>query len=84
MWRNIGKYCLNTDMMAVDHKVKTQRISVDCSNSSRGLFMGIFVLVASVITMITFSVLVKSTYYIEAAPPKGTKINVSSRSIFWS
>jgi hypothetical protein len=67
MWRNIGKYSLNTDMMAVDHKVKTQRISVDCSNSSRGLFMGIFVLVASVITMITFSVLVKSTYYIEAA-----------------
>lgn len=69
MWRNIGKHENNNDPTGsvVDPKVKSQRIGVDCSSSSRGLFIGIFVLVASVITMITFFVLMKSTSYIETA-----------------
>ena len=40
---------------------------MDCSSSSHGLFMGLFVLVASVILMITLSVLVRSTTFVETA-----------------
>ncbi|XP_071127125.1 proton channel OtopLc-like [Mytilus edulis] len=69
MWRNIGKHETNPNLpgSSGDQKSKTQRINVDCSSSSRGLFMGIFVLVASVISMITFFVLVRSTTFVDTA-----------------
>ena len=42
---------------------KTEKTDVDCSSSSRGLFLGIIVLVAIVITTITFFVLVQIDAY---------------------
>jgi len=69
MWRNIGCFGLTDGIGDVDleTKAKAQRMSVDCSGSSRGLFLGIFVLVATVITMITFFVLMRSEIYIDTA-----------------
>lgn len=70
MWQNIGKRSPFSDIPGSpteSSKSKSQRISVDCTSSSRGLFLGIIVLVASVISMITFFVLTKSTSYIESA-----------------
>ena len=69
MWRNIGKRGMTRDEVErdIEAKSKAQRINVDCSSSSRGLFLGIFVLVATVITMITFFVLIDSEKYIDTA-----------------
>lgn len=53
--------------MDVETRIRSQRMSVDCSGSSRGLFLGIIVLVAAVITMITFFVLMKSEEYVSVA-----------------
>lgn len=43
--------------------VSETKADVDCSSSSRGLFVGIIVLVGIVITTITFFVLVQTTHY---------------------
>ena len=44
-----------------------ERSAVDCSSSSRGLFLGIIVFVAAVIILITFFVLVKTDQFLETA-----------------
>ncbi|WAQ99442.1 OTOP-like protein [Mya arenaria] len=44
-----------------------ERSSVDCSNSSRGLFLGIIVFVAAVIILITFFVLVRTENFLNTA-----------------
>ncbi|KAK3100048.1 hypothetical protein FSP39_013917 [Pinctada imbricata] len=69
MWRNIGKRGITQDQVErdIEAKSKAQRINVDCSSSSKGLFLGIFVLVATVISMITFFVLIDSEAYIDTA-----------------
>lgn len=63
MWRNVGKHVEQRthDHVHKEATTKPQRLSVDYSSSSRGLFCGIFVLVAVVISIITFFVLTAST-----------------------
>ncbi|XP_048777253.2 proton channel OtopLc-like [Ostrea edulis] len=69
MWRNIGKRGQVSEEVTSDEdsKAKSHRMTVDCSRSSRGLFLGIFVLVGTVITMITFFVLIRSNNYFNTA-----------------
>ncbi|XP_033743526.1 proton channel OtopLc-like [Pecten maximus] len=70
MWKNIGRFHMGydgNDIQDIESKAKAQRINVDCSGSSRGLFIGIFVLVATVITMIIFFVLIGSMSYLDTA-----------------
>lgn len=69
MWRNIGKRGQVSEEVTSDEdsKAKSHRMTVDCSRSSRGLFLGIFVLVGTVITMITFFVLIRSNDYFNTA-----------------
>ena len=68
MWKNIGRKGISQDQEELrEAKAKAQRVSLDCTGSSRGLFLGILVLVAVVITVITFFVLVRSQDGNEAA-----------------
>lgn len=70
MWKNIGRFQMSSnghDMLDIESKIKAHSIHVDCSGSSRGLFIGIFVLVATVITMIIFFVLIGTTSYLDTA-----------------
>ncbi|XP_046574717.1 LOW QUALITY PROTEIN: proton channel OtopLc-like [Haliotis rubra] len=68
MWRNIGKRGINREQEEQrEAKAKAQRLSLDCTGSSRGLFLGILVLVAVVISVITFFVLIGSHERNEAA-----------------
>lgn len=69
MWRNIGKRGQVPEEVTNEEesKAKSQRMTVDCSRSSRGLFLGIFILVGTVITMITFFVLIRSNSYLSTA-----------------
>ncbi|XP_041359648.1 proton channel OtopLc-like [Gigantopelta aegis] len=68
MWKNIGRKGITQDQEELrEAKSKAQRVSLDCTGSSRGLFLGILVLVAVVITVITFFVLVRSEGGNEAA-----------------
>lgn len=69
MWRNIGKRGQVPEEVANEEesKAKSQRMTVDCSRSSRGLFLGIFILVGTVITMTTFFVLIRSDTYLSTA-----------------
>lgn len=70
MWKNTGRRYKHKQMRDEEDeeaKAKAQRLQVDCSRSSRGLFLGIFVLVTTVIGMITFFVLVRSEKYEDTA-----------------
>ena len=70
MWRNVGMHggqVLEEVTSDEESKAKSQRMTVDCSRSSRVLFLGIFILVATVITMITFFVLIRSNSYLSTA-----------------
>ncbi|XP_061185369.1 proton channel OtopLc-like [Saccostrea echinata] len=69
MWRNIGKGGRTHEEVTSEEesKAKSHRMTVDCSRSSRGLFLGIFILVGTVITMITFFVLIRSNSYLNTA-----------------
>ncbi|ESO93943.1 hypothetical protein LOTGIDRAFT_104940 [Lottia gigantea] len=60
MWRNVGKVGdRNQKDKQWAAKMKANRLGVDCSNSSRGLFLGIFLLVAVVINIIAFFVMIR-------------------------
>ena len=65
MWQNVGKKGISYDQE--EAKVKAKRLNLDCTGSSRGLFLGILVLVAVVITVIVFFVLGRSEKGREAA-----------------
>ena len=70
MWTNIGKrllYQSSDEESQREAKVRSQKLSVDCSSSSRGLFMGIFLLVSAVISMIVFFMLINKPSYMDAA-----------------
>ncbi|XP_052828448.1 proton channel OtopLc isoform X4 [Octopus bimaculoides] len=70
MWSNIGKQLLyqsSDEESQREAKVRSQKLSVDCSSSSRGLFMGIFILVSAVISMIVFFMLINNPSYTDAA-----------------
>ncbi|XP_050416219.2 proton channel OtopLc [Patella vulgata] len=61
MWSNIGRIGIsrNHDGKQWSAKAKANRLNVDCSSSSRGLFLGIILVVAVVITIIAFFVMIK-------------------------
>lgn len=67
MWTNVGKRPrrptrteLETDSEGGDdeEEQRAQRMSVDCTSSSRGLFLGILLMVGTVISIIAFYMLV--------------------------
>ena len=63
MWCTVDKITRKT-VQNEDHIPNAEiKADVDCSSSSRGLFLGIIVLVAIVITTITFFVLVQTNTY---------------------
>ena len=63
MWYKISQKCVKR-LPHEDQETKpANKTDVDCSSSSRGLFLGIIVLVAIVITAITFFVLVQTSAY---------------------
>ncbi|KAL8576900.1 hypothetical protein ACOMHN_064684 [Nucella lapillus] len=50
-----------------DHLIALHRMSVDCSGSHRGLFMGLFVFVGGVVMLVTFYVLASSPVSLTSA-----------------
>ncbi|KAK3766348.1 hypothetical protein RRG08_044535 [Elysia crispata] len=67
MWTNVGKRPrrptrseLETDSEddGVEDEQRAQRMSVDCTSSSRGLFLGILLMVGTIISIIAFYMLV--------------------------
>ena len=66
MWRNLGKRDWKRDQ-APEECLPKERSNVDCSSSSRGLFLGIIVFVAAVIILITFFVLVRTDEFMNTA-----------------
>ena len=61
MWRNISKKGISQDQEElVEAKAKARRMNLDCTGSSRGLFLGILVMVAVVINVIIFFILVRA------------------------
>ncbi|XP_041359049.1 proton channel OtopLc-like [Gigantopelta aegis] len=59
MWTNIGRKGVNNDREEMAQTIaKSQRLSLDCTNSNKGFFLGILFLVATVINVITFFILV--------------------------
>ncbi|XP_041359780.1 proton channel OtopLc-like [Gigantopelta aegis] len=68
MWRNISRKGISEDQEElVAAKAKARRMNLDCTGSSRGLFLGILVMVAVVINVIIFFILVHSEGGNEAA-----------------
>ncbi|XP_053399314.1 proton channel OtopLc-like [Mercenaria mercenaria] len=66
MWLNLGKRDWKLDRNS-EEGVPKERSSVDCSSSSRGLFLGIIIFVAAVIILITFFVLVRTDEFMNTA-----------------
>lgn len=66
MWSNLGKRDLTLERHSEDSLPK-ERSNVDCSSSSRGLFLGIIIFVAGVIILITFFVLVRTEEFMNTA-----------------
>lgn len=70
MWRNISKPAPGMSAESgslVSSPPKPDQVSVDCSGANRGLFLGIFTLVAAIISTIVFFVLVERPEYVSAA-----------------
>ncbi len=70
MWRNIGLLNSRGNLRNSgpgSDKSKADHIHVDCSGANRGLFFGIFTLVASIISMIVFFVLIERPQYVDSA-----------------
>lgn len=66
MWFRLGNK--NDKLIQDSEEARSkERSHVDCSNSSRGLFLGIIVLVAAVIILITFFVLVQTDKFMSSA-----------------
>jgi hypothetical protein len=69
MWRNIGQLTQQNliDSANMADRQKHHHVSVDCSGANRGLFFGIFTLVAVIISMIVFFVLIEKPGFVKAA-----------------
>ncbi|KAL4231018.1 hypothetical protein ACF0H5_011390 [Mactra antiquata] len=65
MWLKLGIQDKNTDTL--NDSTSQRRSHVDCSSSSRGLFLGIIIFVAAVIVLITFFVLVRTEEFMHTA-----------------
>ncbi|XP_055871110.1 proton channel OtopLc-like isoform X2 [Biomphalaria glabrata] len=62
MWKNVGNKPMRhhpSDSDDDDHE-RVHRMSVDCTSSSRGLFLGILMMVGTIISIIAFYMLVNS------------------------
>ena len=66
MWYRLGEKHPHPNQDSEESRSK-ERSHVDCSNSSRGLFLGIIVFVAAVIILITFFVLVRTDKFMASA-----------------
>lgn len=66
MWLNLGKREGKRELPS-EKSVLQERSNVNCSSSSRGLFLGIFIFVAAVIILITFFVLVQTEEFMNTA-----------------
>ena len=60
MWSNIGRTAISDRVDLALAKAKAQRMSVDCTSSNKGFFLGILFMVASIINVITFFILIES------------------------
>lgn len=61
MWNNVGtrpRRKTESQMQDEEDDLRNQRMSVDCTSSSRGLFLGIFLTVCAIISIIAFYVMV--------------------------
>nr|KAG5701485.1 hypothetical protein BaRGS_000881 [Batillaria attramentaria] len=70
MWKNVGqKRRRKTESEVEDEEedMKHQRMSVDCTSSSRGLFLGILLTVLAIISIIAFYVMVSQPHLQENA-----------------
>lgn len=66
IWLNIGQRRGKPDSQP-EEGTSRERSQVDCSSSSRGLFLGIIIFVAAVIILITFFVLVRTEEFMSTA-----------------
>lgn len=66
MWLNLSKKDPKDDRQSGE-PVPKERSNVDCSSSSRGLFLGIIIFVAAVIILITFFVLARTDEFMNTA-----------------
>lgn len=65
MWNNVGirpYRRTDSEMQDEEEDLKHQRMSVDCTSSSRGLFLGIFLTVCAIISIIAFYVMVSQPH----------------------
>ena len=67
MWRNIGGLQRRKLQANAVQRSRKNHIHVDCSGANRGLFFGIFTLVAAIIGIIVFFVLVERPQYVQSA-----------------
>lgn len=71
MWTNVGKGGKRTRHQSAkeyeEQSQKRHKMSVDCANSSRGLFAGIFLTVGAIISMIGFYVLISGEQLVKSA-----------------
>lgn len=65
MWNNVGSKPRRRTVSQIEEEEsdrKHQRMSVDCTSSSRGLFTGIFLTVAAIISVIAFYVMIEQPH----------------------
>ncbi|XP_052283293.1 proton channel OtopLc-like [Dreissena polymorpha] len=67
MWLRLNDKINTSEAGDQQSSKSSERSNVDCSSSSRGLFLGIIIFVAAVIILITFFVLVQTDQYINTA-----------------
>ncbi|CAH1777255.1 unnamed protein product [Owenia fusiformis] len=67
IWLNIGKTIATSRGVQSEQIERKLVLHVDCNASHRGLFCGIFILLATVITIITFLIFINKAEYINTA-----------------
>ncbi|KAK7074063.1 hypothetical protein SK128_007081 [Halocaridina rubra] len=81
IWKNINKpevaYDGDSDISTYIARKARHHYSVDCAHANRGLFMGILVLVLTIISLILFFVLINNEAYKEAAIMEANIIELS-------
>lgn len=81
IWKNINKpevtYDGDSDISTYIARKARHHYSVDCAHASRGLFMGILVLVLTIISLILFFVLINNEAYKEVAVLEANIIELS-------
>ncbi|XP_065574222.1 proton channel OtopLc-like isoform X2 [Artemia franciscana] len=78
LWKNTGASAVNNDSPL--QRRSRHHYSVDCSKANKGLFLGIFVLVGTIISLILFFALINRTEYIRMAI---LQVNFSRLAIYF-